>query len=56
MLISLLNDVDIRQIVEFKNSLENITQPFLKILKGCLFGTPYRYIYIDSYIDHTIDC
>ena len=39
MLNSLLNDVDIQLILEFKKCFENIIQSFLKILRGFL-GTP----------------
>ena len=36
--ISLLNDVDIKLILEFKTVLKNMTQPFPKILnKGTIF-------------------
>ena len=41
MLIAFLNDLDIGCSLEFKTVLENIIQPFLKILKGVFLETPY---------------
>ena len=45
MLIAFLNDLDIGCSLEFKTVLENMTQPFLKILKGTFLEAPFSYAF-----------